>query len=555
MACFSLEKKLLGDRALDQDAFMPRNRLVARGNATTFPLAWEDLLQNMQDTARQAEEGQLQLPRIGSELKAIVNVILKAGKANENVLDTAKIIHQARVRRSIVVGLVLDAKARDHPAYRSLEESDVYQRAATLPEDGVPTEIIALLPEDNNLQDIQRQKAATPYRDNMTEDQLQQEFATMCKPNAVVGERTSAGFGDINAQQVSALEAIASQTTAQADVENSLIMHTGNRVLDQFEPWYFAFAFSYVFPYGCGMPDPPTWSPKQRCRSGTDAPRVELAAWMRCMARRCEAQINRDWVFGFSVWNLYFRSALNLSKSFNNYHLPVYDETQQSYRTLTPADIEAGARQLVTALGGTYVDVRGQQKAVNGDVTKLAYVRNLKPAARKMLQQMRGAARAIPGTSEARRQMRFEIQAMRVTYGTPIFITISPDEAHQWLFVRMSRARASDPVRLAHPLQEWQCGDRNFPPFLEKLSYHIMWYMPFSIYLGFQVVQMPNLQKFTDFHGHGGVKTLVFWSCFVGPVAMIVQSFDEAHVCFKRQRRASTLGNQYTYLYITSIPI
>ena len=82
---------------------MPRNRLVARGNATTFPLAWEDLLQNMQEAARQAEEGQLQLPHIGSELKAIVNVILKAGKANESVLDTAKIIHQARVRRSTLL--------------------------------------------------------------------------------------------------------------------------------------------------------------------------------------------------------------------------------------------------------------------------------------------------------------------------------------------------------------------------------------------------------------------------------------------------------------------
>ena len=43
MTCFSLEKKRLADRALDQDAFMPRNRLVARGNATTFPLPWEDL--------------------------------------------------------------------------------------------------------------------------------------------------------------------------------------------------------------------------------------------------------------------------------------------------------------------------------------------------------------------------------------------------------------------------------------------------------------------------------------------------------------------------------
>lgn len=48
MICFSLEQKLRGDRALDQDAWMNRHRMAARGNATTFPLAWEDLLQQLQ---------------------------------------------------------------------------------------------------------------------------------------------------------------------------------------------------------------------------------------------------------------------------------------------------------------------------------------------------------------------------------------------------------------------------------------------------------------------------------------------------------------------------
>ena len=48
MICFSLEQKLRGDRALDQDAWMNPYRMAAQGNATTFPLAWEDLLQQLQ---------------------------------------------------------------------------------------------------------------------------------------------------------------------------------------------------------------------------------------------------------------------------------------------------------------------------------------------------------------------------------------------------------------------------------------------------------------------------------------------------------------------------
>ena len=33
---------------MDQDTWMNRQRMAARGNATAFPLAWEDLLQQLQ---------------------------------------------------------------------------------------------------------------------------------------------------------------------------------------------------------------------------------------------------------------------------------------------------------------------------------------------------------------------------------------------------------------------------------------------------------------------------------------------------------------------------
>ena len=42
--------------------------------------------------------------------------------------------------------------------------------------------------------------------------------------------------------------------------------------------------------------------------------------------------------------------------------------------------------------------------------------------------------------------MRFDTNALRVRYGVPIFVTFSPDEAHNLLMVRLSRTRRSDPV-------------------------------------------------------------------------------------------------------------
>ena len=385
MACFSLEKKILQERAMDQDAFMPRQRLVARGNATTFPLPWEDMLSNLSKATQSAQGGKLELPRVGEELLGVMNVIIKSGSAEEKVEETAKVIHQARVRRAVVVQLILEAKSRGHPAYTNVDAAEVYQRALALPEDGVPEEIIHLLPHDTDLDHLQRQKAATPVRTGLDPAEVQQDFAEACKPNAVVSERTTMGLGDINAQQVAGLHAVTSgDNRAEASDLDTLILQTGSRVLDQFRPWYFSFAFAYVFPFGGGMPDPPAWSEQSRYRRAEAAPRIELATWMRCMARRCEAQVNRDWVFGFASWNLFFRSAINLARPGVSFDAPVYDEEQQRFRKLTGADIEAGAVHLVKSLTGTYMDTKGNARPVGGDVTKLQYVPKLGPAARKI---------------------------------------------------------------------------------------------------------------------------------------------------------------------------
>ena len=161
------------------------------------------------------------------------------------------------------------------------------------------------------------QKAATHVRQEMCADELAEEMKSMAKPNAVVGERTSVGMADVNAQHVSALQATAARSQGPESVEEAaeFTLRAGNRLLDQFRPQHFGFAFPYVFKFCTGMPDPPAWSAVERYRRDESAPRVELQEWVQIMARRCEAQVCRDWVFGFASWNLYFRSALNLSRN------------------------------------------------------------------------------------------------------------------------------------------------------------------------------------------------------------------------------------------------
>ena len=42
--------------------------------------------------------------------------------------------------------------------------------------------------------------------------------------------------------------------------------------------------------------------------------------------------------------------------------------------------------------------------------------------------------------------MRYDTHAFRIAHGVPLFVTLSPDEKHNLLLIRFSRARANDPA-------------------------------------------------------------------------------------------------------------
>ena len=154
-------------------------------------------------------------------------------------------------------------------------------------------------------------------------------------------------------------------------VVNQYIVRTGNAMIDQFQPWYFGVAFAFIFKYCTGMPDMPAFMKRPRYRRKDGAPRVEAPLWVRIMSRRVEAQVARDWQFGFVSWNYVFRSAVNLSRTWYAYTSVSAEGVVQK---MTPEQIGHGAMQLTKALWGKYQDVDGNLKSVAGDMTKLKFV-------------------------------------------------------------------------------------------------------------------------------------------------------------------------------------
>ena len=175
------------------------------------------------------------------------------------------------------------------------------------------------------------------------------------------------------------------------------------------------------------------------------APFVPLSFWVRAMGRRIESQFRRDWMLCFTMWNYIFRQAVNLSKTVISYATP----KASGLPDWTGQDIERGAIAICKALHGKYETPSGQMKNVGGDLSKVRYVPDLPPAAHRLLTHISHVSRSIPGTQEVRRTMRHETHAYRCVYGEPIFVTFSPNEKESTLMIRLSRARASDPVHIA----------------------------------------------------------------------------------------------------------
>ena len=146
---------------------------------------------------------------------------MKTSDEGDDAQQLSRFVHQALVRRQVVVDLITEMKQCGHPAYAhvNLEEMEAKARE-TLPEKDVPAEIAKLIPYDTLLDNIQVQKQATPTPGRCTLEEVAASFRD-CRPNAVVLEKSSVDEADLNAQRIAAITNIARQTGAEQGTSES----------------------------------------------------------------------------------------------------------------------------------------------------------------------------------------------------------------------------------------------------------------------------------------------------------------------------------------------
>ena len=139
---------------------MHRHTVGARGNATSFPMPWADILRLLKDVDDNQASGRdaADLPHTGDELAHWVQILLKTSGAEEL---NASLIHQATVRGDVVVELIEELKKRGHRAYKDIDMRKVRAKASQAfpgTEPRVPPEIVhltALRPDDDAMDRIQ----------------------------------------------------------------------------------------------------------------------------------------------------------------------------------------------------------------------------------------------------------------------------------------------------------------------------------------------------------------------------------------------------------------
>ena len=193
---------------------------------------------------------------------------------------------------------------------------------------------------------LQPQKAATPCDGKRDWEEAGAVFAAQ-RPRAVVAEGYANGHREAHEVEVAALADLHEKLTPEGLGSSTFEVRTGNQLVDQFRPYYFAAAFPFCFKYGTARPDvrniaqneergKKVEAERRRLRC-PEAPTLDAHEWAAAMARRAETQFRRDWTFASTVWNYLFRTMVNLQPNAYIYAVPEED---------------GGGRQRISYIGG-----------------------------------------------------------------------------------------------------------------------------------------------------------------------------------------------------------
>jgi len=394
----------------------------------------------------------------------------------------SKLISQATVRRDVVIRLIQAMKDRGHREYSGYNMAQVREHAEAhlVPNiagmtPAIPKEVFATLNKKLNVDKHRPGKASSPP------DPLAQEgedaHAT-AKVTAVTMEASTDVEMDMNVRTGTAYMTIAerlNEDTGEDTMEDQgSSERTKLRILtggprSQLEATFFMAAFPFLFPYSIGAPDLKYQSRDRRVNNNSAAPVVDFVDdWSALIVQRAEAQFRRDLQFPFAVWNLVFRTIVNIGSNLYAVSKAATEESNNDAGDIDGTVFRDAALTVLEALGDKY-RVGNMTLPVDGDLQKVrntSAVQN-NSVAQKLLSSLQATFKQIEGTQEIRTLMRHEITAFRVFYGVPIMVTFAPNEKHSTLMIRLSRMRGSDPM--ATHCKETMCAAQiPWPPTARK---------------------------------------------------------------------------------------
>ena len=153
----------------------------------------------------------------------------------------------------------------------------------------------------------------------------------------------------------------ANRVSDQSDdrLEASAMKILAGEIVPQFESHYLLCAFAFLFPYSIGAPDLKRQSRHRRPAANKLHPLVDFVEqWSSAISKRVEGQFRRDMTCIFAVWNLVFRTIVNLGASLKG----IYELAGQD--GVKGTEIRDAAVAIMHALDDTYETPNGMLKFV-----------------------------------------------------------------------------------------------------------------------------------------------------------------------------------------------
>ena len=234
-------------------------------------------------------------------------------------------------------------------------------------------------------------------------------------------------------------------------------VQTGSNMIFQWHSKYTSQVLPFVIPRMVSGPD---YYPDRRWRrSGDGAPLVSVPAFVSGFARRVEAACRTDWsalpIVRSAGYQFVAEHTMGLTAPFFSKRNAALDTTAEQY--------VAAAKSLCHHLHHGFTGRGVHRVPIAGDTTRLPFAVGLTPLEKRLAWAQHFLAQHLPGSQQLRQLMGHTQFGARVVYGDCIFFTVSPNEKHSALTLRLSRFRQNDPYVVHGADDVKKLSRRDFP--------------------------------------------------------------------------------------------